>query len=80
MNLILNGRRVVNAKISGVDFMDYPDFTDAYFSYAEFEDGIRLNSDALEALTEENAEYIQQECALMMWDEAERQRELADFE
>ena len=34
----LNGRKVINAEVDGVDSSDYPDFCDAYFSYAVFED------------------------------------------
>jgi hypothetical protein len=34
----LNGRKVINASVDGVDSGDYPDFCDAYFSYAVFED------------------------------------------
>ena len=51
--MLLNGRVVVNAEIEGVDMSDYPDFCDAYFSYAEFEDnGAKLTDDELEELTD----------------------------
>jgi hypothetical protein len=33
----LNGRVVVDVEIDGVDPRDYPDFCDAYFSYATYE-------------------------------------------
>jgi hypothetical protein len=54
----LNGRSVINAEIEGVDSSDYPDFCDAYFSYAEFEDGTRLTDLQLEQLTDENGDMI----------------------
>ena len=34
----LNNRNVVDAEIDGVDSRDYPDFCDAYFCYAVWED------------------------------------------
>ena len=47
----INGRKVTSVEIEGVDFNDYPDFCDAYFSYAEFEDtGEPLNDEQIEEL------------------------------
>jgi hypothetical protein len=44
----LNGRRVVDVEVDGVDSRDYPDFCDAYFSSAVFEDtGEALTDDEL---------------------------------
>ena len=37
--MLLNGRVVCDVQIDGVDTRDYPDFCDAYFSYAVFEIG-----------------------------------------
>ena len=42
----LNGRKVVNVQVDGVDFRDYPDFCDAYFSAAEYADTCERLSDA----------------------------------
>ena len=39
-------------ELAGVDRRDYPDFCDAYFSYAEYTDGTPLTDAELEALTE----------------------------
>ena len=48
----LNGRKVVNAQVDDVDPRDYPDFCDAYFSYAEYEDtGEPLSDSELDRLT-----------------------------
>jgi hypothetical protein len=58
MRVKLNGRVVKSLEIDGVDRGDYPDFCDAYFSYAEFEDGTPLTDEQLEELGEENAEIL----------------------
>lgn len=41
-------------EIDGIDTDDYPDFSDAYISYAEFEDGTPLTQQELERFEEEN--------------------------
>lgn len=48
---ILNGKKVVDLEVDGVDSRDYPDFADAYFSYACYEDGTPLTDDELDKLT-----------------------------
>jgi hypothetical protein len=51
--MYLNGRKVVDAEIDGVYADDYPDFSDAYFNDAAFEDdGSRLTDQELEQLTD----------------------------
>lgn len=54
--IVLDGRQVNNdsIQIDGVDMDDYPDFSDAYIAYAEFEDGTPLSEDELMRLEEEN--------------------------
>ena len=54
----LNGRTVKSLEVDGLDGDDYPDFCDAYFSYAEFEDGTPLNDEQLEELADENPEIL----------------------
>jgi len=54
----LNGRRVKNVEVDGVEADDYPDFCDAFFSYAEYEDGTPLSDDELEQLEEEFGDQI----------------------
>jgi hypothetical protein len=56
----LNGRQVKNAEVDGVEGDDYPDFSDAFFSYAEYEDGTPLSDEELEQLGDENGEMINQ--------------------
>ena len=51
--LSLNGRTVVDAEVDGVDSRDYPDFCDAYFCSAFYEDsGEALSEDDLILLDE----------------------------
>ena len=49
-------------EIDGIDRRDYPDFCDAYISYAEYTDGTPLNDQELEDLTEREGDYINQYC------------------
>ena len=49
--VILNGKRVVDLEVDGVDSRDYPDFSDAYFSYGCYEDGTPLTDEELDKLT-----------------------------
>ena len=62
----LNGRKVVNAEVDDVDPKDYPDFCDAHFVYAEYEDTgeeldelelLQLNDDYPEVVNEMAFEY-----------------------
>ena len=49
---ILNGKKVVDLEVDGVDGSDYPDFADAYFSYGCYEDGTPLTDEELERLND----------------------------
>jgi hypothetical protein len=49
---ILNGKKVVDLEIDGVDSSDYPDFCNAYFSSGCYEDGTPLTDDELNELTD----------------------------
>ena len=49
---MLNGKKVVDLEVDGVDPRDYPDFSDAYFSSASYEDGTPLTEDELNQLTD----------------------------
>jgi hypothetical protein len=53
--ITLNGKKinVGSIDIDGVDKNDYPNFVDAYFSYAEFDGGRALTDNELEKLTDE---------------------------
>ena len=56
--LQLNGRTVVDAKVDGIDMKDYPDFCDAYFDFACYEDGTALTDDELIELTDTNFDAL----------------------
>ena len=49
---MLNGKKVVDLEVDGVDSSDYPDFSDAYFSGGCYEDGTPLTEDELNKLTD----------------------------
>lgn len=56
----LNNRPVrrTSIEVDGVDSRDFPDFCDAYFSYAEFQDGTELTEEELEQLTDEYGDVV----------------------
>jgi len=54
----LNGRKVIDMEVEGVDSRDYPDFADAHFSYACYEDGTALTDEELDKLAEQNADVL----------------------
>jgi len=56
--IIFKGKRVVDLEVDGVDGRDYPDFSDAYFSYACYEDGTELTDDELNELTESHGDVV----------------------
>jgi len=57
-HLQLNGRTVVDATVDGIDMKDYPDFCDAYFDTAFYEDGVALSDDELSELTDNNPDAL----------------------
>lgn len=56
----MNGKKVDrrSLEIDGVDPRDYPDFCDAYISYATFEDGTQLTDDEMDELNEKYPEVV----------------------
>lgn len=56
----LQGRniKIGSLEVDGIDSSDYPDFCDAFFSYAEFEDGTALSDTELDELTERYADVV----------------------
>jgi len=52
----LNGKPINtrSIEIDGIDRNDYPDFVDAYITYAEYEDGTPLSDEELVSLEDEN--------------------------
>ena len=50
---------VTNIEVDGVNQRDYPDFSDAYISYAVWKDsGRELTDEELEQLTDENGDLV----------------------
>ena len=45
-------------EVDGVDPRDYPDFCDAYISYAEYTDGTALTEDEIDTLNEDHSDII----------------------
>lgn len=48
----LNGKKVIDVSVDGVDYRDYPDFCDAFFSEGYYEDGTPLTDEELDALSD----------------------------
>jgi hypothetical protein len=49
---ILNGKKVIDLEVDGIERGDYPDFCNAYFSSGCYEDGTPLTDDELDKLTD----------------------------
>jgi hypothetical protein len=58
IELQLRGRTVIDASVDGIDMRDYPDFCDAYFDSAFYEDGTALTDDELIELTDTNFDAL----------------------
>lgn len=56
--IIFKNRKVVNLEVDGVDSRDFPDFCDAYFSYACYEDGTQLTDDELNEITDLHGDVV----------------------
>jgi hypothetical protein len=54
------GVNLRSLEVDGVDTKDYPDFSDAYFSYGEFEDGTQLSDEQLDMLTDKHGDLVHQ--------------------
>jgi hypothetical protein len=55
---ILNGKKVVDLDIDGVNSGDYPDFSDAYFSGGCYEDGTDLTDAELIQLADLSGDVL----------------------
>jgi len=58
----INGKSVNirSIEVDGVDTRDYPDFSDSYATYAEFEDGTPLSDQELELLKDKHGDVVYQ--------------------
>ena len=50
--------KVKSLEVDGVHMWDFPDFADAYFMYAEYEDGTPLSDEDLDLLTTEYPDVV----------------------
>jgi hypothetical protein len=55
---MLNGKKVVDLEVDGVDGKDYPDFSDAYFSGGCYEDGTDLTDAELIQLADLSGDVL----------------------
>jgi len=55
---MLNGKKVVDLEVDGVDGKDYPDFSDAYFSGGCYEDGTNLTDAELIQLADLSGDVL----------------------
>ena len=61
--LILNDRFVVDVEVDGIDTKDYPDFCDAFFSYAIYADnGEELTEEELDTLRQNFPDLLHERC------------------
>ena len=58
MTLSFKNRIIKNLEIDGVDHRDYPDYCDAYFSHAEYENGTWLTESELEELRDVHGDVL----------------------
>ena len=49
--------KIDNLEVDGIDTRDYPDFVDAFISYAEI-DGVELTDEQLDELTSEYPDLV----------------------
>jgi hypothetical protein len=58
--LTINGKEVDrrSLEVDGVDSRDYPDFSDAYISYATFTDGTELSDEEMDELNDRHGDLV----------------------
>jgi len=63
MKIIINNKEVNldSIRIDGVYHWDYPEFCDAFVSFAEFVDGKKLSTKELDKITDEYPEFVNDE-------------------
>ena len=77
MTLSFKNRIIKNLEIDGVDHRDYPDYCDAYFSHAEYENGTWLTESELEELRDLHGDVLHEMAFDEMIEAAEFARDLA---
>jgi hypothetical protein len=56
----MNINGLIDVQIDGINMDDYPDFVDAYVSFAIDEEGNILTDEQLDQLAEDNPEWVQE--------------------
>ena len=59
--------KLINVEVEDVDMRDYPDFCDAFISYAEHEDGTPLSDDELEDLNDNHSDVVYEYVERWIW-------------
>lgn len=54
-SIVYKNRKIIDLEVDNLDYYDYPDFCDAYFSYGVY-------ADTLQALTDVELEEITENC------------------
>ena len=71
MEIIINNKKVNldTIKVDGVHHWDFPEFCDAFVSFAEFVDGSTLTPKELDQITDNNPELVNDLAHQRFWDE-----------
>ena len=56
----MNINGLIDVQIDGINMYDYPDFVDAYVSFAIDEEGNILTDDQLDQLAQDHPEWLQE--------------------
>ena len=58
--ITMENLRLRHVSVGGINMNDYPDFVDAYISYAEDSQGKPMTESQLERITNNHPEYVQE--------------------
>lgn len=65
-NFPFNGKHIIEFEVDGIETWDYPDFCDAFISYALYDDMTELTDAELETLNDENRGLVHE----LAWNQA----------
>lgn len=64
----MNLDNICDVEVDGIDPKDYPDFCDAYISYAVWKDtGVELTEDELSELNDKHGEFVYKKVVDYLW-------------
>lgn len=62
-SIVYKNRKIIDLEVDNLDYKDYPDFCDAYFSYGIYADTLQeLTDSELEELTENCSDSLHAIC------------------